>query len=453
MDFQSFIHTITIPACVLSVEKTESGTCGAIHIICSNSQYKEAMGPAYYDGMLYHELVPKDLKFEDYCFRAAHFNQRMHAYVETVALNCWTDQQMIPLVKENDRIGYCLFFFEFTREADSERMAEVSVTTAAAVIQCCINLMGAENFETGIFTAAETIRKFADAAACRVILLDHKNKAVRMVSESTEGSSLIRDETHDGTISYDIVCSWEPMIGVSNDLIIKNETEMADAEKRNPAWVATMKEYGVKTLVLIPLRRKRAIVGYLYAVNFDTSKVVEVKEMIELMSFFLGTEIYNYQLMNRLEEMGRTDGLTGLQNRNAMREVLEQISSRKPAESFGIANMDLNGLKTVNDCEGHDAGDQLLLAASEQMKQVFGADALFRTGGDEFIAIVQGCTKEAFQQKVQQMRQAEQNGKGVSIAVGACWVEEYTGLREALRNADEDMYLDKQNYYRTHTKR
>lgn len=452
MEFQTFVNMISIPCCVMSVEKTDAGTCGDIHIICSNASYKEVMGPNYYDGMIYYELVPKDLKFEDFCFRAAHFNQRMHAYVETVALNCWTDQQMIPLVKEDDRVGYCLFFFEFTKEADPERMAAVSMNTASAVIQCCINLIGADDFHTGILEAAETIRKFADAASCRVLMIDHEREKVTIVTESSEQTRIIRDETHDGTIAYDIVSSWEPMIGVSNDLIIKNEEDMLDVERRNPAWVATLKDYAIKTLVMIPLRRNRKIVGYLYAVNFDVSKVVEVKEMIELMSFFLGTEIYNYQLMNKLEEMGRTDGLTGLLNRNAMREVMEELVTNPP-DSFGIVNMDLNGLKTVNDCEGHDAGDELLKRAADQMVQVFGYNAVFRAGGDEFIAIVRGDTKEDFQKKVSRIREAEMEENGASIAAGSFWVEGKTDLREAFRNADEDMYHDKRNYYETHTKR
>ncbi len=60
-----------MPCCVMSVEKTPAGTCREIHIIAANEAYKNTMGPKYYDGMPYQELVPQDNKFEDYCFRAA----------------------------------------------------------------------------------------------------------------------------------------------------------------------------------------------------------------------------------------------------------------------------------------------------------------------------------------------------------------------------------------------
>ena len=82
---------------ILSVEMTPEGHCGEIRIICANQQYRELMGPAYHDGMLYQELVPQDPKFEDFCFRAAHKNQRMHAYVEAKAFDGWADQAFIAL--------------------------------------------------------------------------------------------------------------------------------------------------------------------------------------------------------------------------------------------------------------------------------------------------------------------------------------------------------------------
>lgn len=70
MDYQAFVDTCATACAVLSVEKS-GDSYGEIRIVCANEPYKETMGPRYYDNMFYHELVPKDLKFEDYCFRAA----------------------------------------------------------------------------------------------------------------------------------------------------------------------------------------------------------------------------------------------------------------------------------------------------------------------------------------------------------------------------------------------
>lgn len=85
LDYQALVNCCSVASAILSVEMTPEGRCGDIRIVCANQPYREFMGSAYHDGMLYQELVPQDQKFEDFCFRAAHKNQRMHAYVEAKA--------------------------------------------------------------------------------------------------------------------------------------------------------------------------------------------------------------------------------------------------------------------------------------------------------------------------------------------------------------------------------
>ena len=114
MDYKKFVDYVHMPCCVMSVEKLPDDRYGEIRIICSNQAYKDTMGPAYYDNMLYYELVPKDNEFEDFVYRAAVLKQRMHSYVETKALGCWTDQTMIPLESDDPGMGYCQFIVEFT---------------------------------------------------------------------------------------------------------------------------------------------------------------------------------------------------------------------------------------------------------------------------------------------------------------------------------------------------
>ena len=330
MDFQAFVNTVSQPCAVLSVEKAPDGTWGEIRIVCANPIYKETMGPLYYDNMLYHELVPKDLKFEDFCFRAAVGGQRMHAYVDTPALGCWTDQLMIPLASDRPDLGYCQFMFEFTKHPESQRMADVSIETASAVIRACIALMRPAEFEENVRDVLEELLDYAEAYACRIMLVDHEKRQAINFCEQVRQGALVHplDSRLDGTLSYEIVRSWEDMIGVSNAVIVKSDEELDELETRNPAWVESMRMYGINSLVLIPLRRGKVIIGYLYVVNSNTERVVEIKELVELLSFFLGAEIANFQLMEQLSEMSRVDALTGLNNRFAMLQRVRYRSSR-----------------------------------------------------------------------------------------------------------------------------
>ena len=246
------------------------------------------------------------------------------------------------------------------------------------------------------------------------------------------------------------MCNWESLIGVSNAIIVKDEHDMEELETQDPEWVRSMREGGVYNLVLVPLRRDNSIIGYLYVVNFDTDKVVEVKEMTELMAFFLTSEIVNYLLVNKLDRISKIDPLTGISNRRAMIERMQSLTVSGRTVPFGVVNIDLNGLKTVNDVQGHEAGDRLLVQAGEILRKVFYDEDLFRTGGDEFVIITDDISRETFENKVERLRKDVHKNSEVSFAIGAFWTDGSVDVTTAFRNADEMMYADKEMFYKTH---
>ncbi|MCR5826617.1 MAG: GGDEF domain-containing protein [Oscillospiraceae bacterium] len=448
MDYQAFTDRVAMPCCVLAVEQTSEGTCGRIRILCANAAYKATMGPQYYDNMPYEELVPQDNKFEDFCFRAAVLGQRMHAYVETKAMGTWTDQTLIPLASDTPGVGYCQFIFEFTQHAEAERMASVSADTSALVIKACITLMGARDFRESVGSVLDDVLDAAGAMACRIMLVDHERCEAVNFCERVQPGAFVRRSVQD-VIDYALICSWEDVIGVSNALILKDERDYAWLEQENPAWAASMRKNNITSLVIIPLRRSGSVLGYLYVVNFDVARVVEVKELLELLSFFLGSEISNHLLLQRLDVMSHTDALTGLNNRNAMIRRMEELRGN-PNASVGVLNLDLNGLKRVNDEQGHEAGDRLLVQAGELLRKVFYQQDIFRTGGDEFIVIIRGISRETFETKAKRLRAAVEKNTDVSFAIGDCWAETTGDLTCTFHRADERMYADKDAFYRTH---
>ena len=101
------------------------------------------------------------------------------------------------------------------------------------------------------------------------------------------------------------------------------------------------------------------------------------------------------------EQIAQTDALTGLQNRRAMTQYLDQlISSRVP---FACMHMDLDYFKRINDTFGHAAGDYVLRAVAQVLNSETRAkDCVARIGGDEFVLIFVRVTDRVFLQRIAQ---------------------------------------------------
>jgi diguanylate cyclase len=104
--------------------------------------------------------------------------------------------------------------------------------------------------------------------------------------------------------------------------------------------------------------------------------------------------IENLLLQHQIREMADTDVLTGLSNRRAIMEKLERLESEGSA--FGIALIDLDGFKQINDSLGHQAGDVLLQNVASRLSAGAGQNDLAgRLGGDEFIVILPDAHNDA----------------------------------------------------------
>ena len=446
MDYQSFVDGITMPCCVLSVEKTEKGTCGTIQVVCANEPYKINSGLDYYDGVAYDSLVPQNDLFEEHCFEAAFRNKLVHNYVEIRSLHTWVDYVLVPLTSNNKDVGYCQFILESMEKADIRRMGSVSTNIAEEIIISCISLMGAENFHDSVKFVLADILDVSDGETSRIILLDDEKKKTEIFAEF----SRLQKGMDRSIPDYALIKTWEKSLGESNLLRVLNDRDMRMLEKKNPPWVKSLRDAGIKNMIISPLRRQESVFGYMYVVNFNVTKVAQTCEYVELMSFFLSSEISNNMLMDKLNRISKIDALTGLNNRRAMIQKITDINADMKHSGYGIISLDLNGLKYVNDNIGHDAGDVLLIKAGEFLKQFFRASDIYRMGGDEFVVIATGMERAMFEERANRMHNHMIGNTEVNFAIGVFWCDGTVDTNSAFRQADTKMYEDKRAYYEAH---
>lgn len=203
---------------------------------------------------------------------------------------------------------------------------------------------------------------------------------------------------------------------------------------------------------------------YIVGVAFDTSSNDE-NNLIALliMAVYLGIAaigilVMTSRVLKRKEQVAvlshtsNTDELTECFNRRAYEKDILQLS---PDKEFIYISMDVNGLKIVNDSQGHAAGDELLQGAAFCIKRCFGNyGKIYRTGGDEFISIL-FIDKEKFIEVRKKFDKEVRGWSGelvdsLTISYGIVFSDEenWDTISQIAHMADTRMYEKKAMYYR-----
>ena len=153
-------------------------------------------------------------------------------------------------------------------------------------------------------------------------------------------------------------------------------------------------------------------------------------------------------------DMANKDALTGVKNKHAyvnMESALDsEIGSGEELE-FAIAVCDINGLKKVNDEQGHLAGDEYIKEACSIICEIFGHSPVFRYGGDEFVVVLRGTDykmrHELFKQVVTRQR-INTLADGVTFSFGMSEYAPESDLRvqDVFERADNLMYENKRRF-------
>ena len=166
----------------------------------------------------------------------------------------------------------------------------------------------------------------------------------------------------------------------------------------------------------------------------------------------LASEKKAMQELNAAWRLAYTDPLTGAKSKLAYGEKEDQIDqamSDGTAKTGAVAVFDLNGLKTINDTAGHDAGNKYIVSAFRLICGIFAHSPVYRVGGDEFCVILEGQDYENRDRLMAQFnRQVEENLEtgGVVIAGGLAVYDpagQNHSFRRVFERADYQMYKRK----------
>lgn len=308
----------------------------------------------------------------------------------------------------------------------------------ATVLNSCVGKLNSDtDIDVGINNLLATVNGYFQADRTYVFEIDPDRDVLINTFEYICGQEVSAQMDNLQEVPVSVIKVWMQNFRQGRSYYMSD----LEQERGEPSY-EMLKAQQVWRLLAVPLMKGGAMVGFL---GVDNPRAhYDDATLLASIQFFVTNSLDRKKQQAYLEKLSYRDMLTGLYNRNRYIERLEAYKQVQD-QQIGAIYIDLNGLKKVNDEQGHRAGDELIVRAAGTIAGIFAEDA-YRVGGDEFVVILLDVSREDFARKTEQLRRQMQKN-GVDASIGGVWQASTENLENLLRRADENMYREKKRYY------
>ena len=166
-------------------------------------------------------------------------------------------------------------------------------------------------------------------------------------------------------------------------------------------------------------------------------------------------QVEQKRVQESLWNQANHDPLTGISNRRSILRALERqaVLVQQRNQPLGLLMMDLDFFKHINDTYGHDGGDVVLKEVATRLKQcIRTSDSVGRFGGEEFLAVIPGCSGEELIRLAERIRFSMKHPIShrdllipISMSVGvAVHFQSESNVLDSLKRADQALYVAKE---------
>ena len=185
--------------------------------------------------------------------------------------------------------------------------------------------------------------------------------------------------------------------------------------------------------IISPLKNEQGVIRYFISTGHDISNRVALEE--------------------KLQQLATKDALTGVYNRYKLNSKIEDEIKRadRYGDTFGLAMLDIDHFKKVNDTFGHDVGDYVLQELSRIiLKSIRETDSFGRWGGEEFMLLLPHTSNKQVVEIAEKLRTTVQNHTfkhvdKITISIGVTLYKQKEGISQLLKRADIALYEAKRN--------
>jgi len=237
---------------------------------------------------------------------------------------------------------------------------------------------------------------------------------------------------------------WFDMFKNQQNIVIH---DINDIKNSIPLGYELLAQQGIRNIIWVPLEKDEKLSGCIGLDNQASGVLETVIPFLQTVQYFITLAMQRNENEKSLFELSCLDKLTSFYNRNRYIQDIADIETRRGA--VGVVFIDLNGLKEINDCFGHDAGDKTLKTCADIIQGSFNFGTFYRIGGDEYVVICMDIGEEAFYDNVQILKNNFIDSS-CNVAIGSKWEKNCENIQNTIKIADELMYFDKKNFYQNH---
>ena len=353
----------------------------------------------------------------------------------------------ISLIEFSVGISMIIMFIVTMTELNQEMYQLISregkikerLEIATILNKCIAELISGEDEDAAISNLLRIISGYFDGDRSYIVQIDEKrNVCTNTYEYAMNGVTAEKDNLQE--VPMEMLDIWMDSFR-KNGLYYIPDIE----EEQGQPYYETLKMQDITRLLAVPLNSDGKIIGFL---GVDNPRLhYEDHTLLSSIQYFLTDSLKAKERKACLQYMSYRDMLTTLYNRNRYIQVLEGMQAKTVIKT-GVAYIDINGLKRVNDLYGHEAGDRLIINTARSMLAILPENA-YRVGGDEFVLICFDMDEKIFRSKVRDICDSIA-AKRISVSVGVVWEESSSELETMLRRADDLMYAEKKKYYEKH---
>lgn len=209
--------------------------------------------------------------------------------------------------------------------------------------------------------------------------------------------------------------------------------------------IINIKVIGFKTLSVFGIYYLFPVISIIMIIINPDLSFIASSIAISFLVIYIGIEKEMEQRDVIITELLNTDIMTNLLNRNAYEEKIRKCKELTDNSMIGVIFCDLNRLKTINDEQGHEAGDRYIIKFSKILKDCFPKQEIYRISGDEFIVLFEGVLQSYILDKNKKLVEIIEKEK--YIASCGMYIGLANDISNIIKKAEHNMYVEKQIYY------